>query len=99
VDQWQLEKLALAGLKNELFFYTPGVDKAANLAPSAKEASQILNDGFGNCYFVDLPIGARVALVPEDPTYMPALWIEERCKLQRSHERYTFYCARFDNLR
>ena len=34
VDQWQLEKLALAGQKNELFFYLPGVanDKLGNLA-------------------------------------------------------------------
>lgn len=27
VDQWQLEKLALTGLKHELFFFTPGVRK------------------------------------------------------------------------
>ena len=27
VDQWQLEKLALTGLRHELFFYTPGVAK------------------------------------------------------------------------
>jgi lactate racemase len=26
-DQWQLEKLALVGLKHELFFFTPGVGK------------------------------------------------------------------------
>ena len=25
IDQWQLEKLALAAIRNELFFYTPGV--------------------------------------------------------------------------
>lgn len=25
VDQWQIEKLALAGLRDELFFYAPGV--------------------------------------------------------------------------
>ena len=28
VDQWQLERLALVGLKHELFFYTPGVTAA-----------------------------------------------------------------------
>ena len=27
VDQWQIEKISLVGLKNELFFYTPGVSK------------------------------------------------------------------------
>jgi hypothetical protein len=34
VDQWQLEKLALAGQKHELFFYIPGIanDKLGNLA-------------------------------------------------------------------
>jgi nickel-dependent lactate racemase len=34
VDQWQLEKLALAGQKHELFFYMPGVakDRLGNLA-------------------------------------------------------------------
>ena len=29
IDQWQLEKLALAGLKNELLFYTPGAAREA----------------------------------------------------------------------
>ncbi len=35
IDQWQLEKLALAGQKYELFFYMPGIanDKLGNLAP------------------------------------------------------------------
>jgi lactate racemase len=65
IDQWQLEKMALVGLKHELFFYIPGVanDKLGNLAsrcfPSAQTAVAALLDG--------LPAGARVALVPEGP--------------------------------
>src|SRR6201996_3755238 len=37
IDQWQLEKLALAGQKHELFFYMPGIanDKLGNLASRA----------------------------------------------------------------
>ena len=65
VDQWQLEKLALAGQKYELFFYLPGLAgrKLGNLAsrcyeyPAAAVAAVL--DG--------LPAGARVALVPEGP--------------------------------
>jgi nickel-dependent lactate racemase len=64
-DQWQLERLALAGLKSELFFYTPGVDK--------KQLGI-----FGNGSFADLTeaisatldglaAGARVAVIPEGP--------------------------------
>jgi lactate racemase len=65
VDQWQLEKLALAGEKYELYFYTPGVTKgqlgflaecAFNSLPEAIAATL---DG--------LPADARVALVPEGP--------------------------------
>jgi nickel-dependent lactate racemase len=65
VDQWQLEKLALAGQKHELFFYIPGVaeDRLGNLASRC----------FGDCraaiaaVLAGLPAGARVALVPEGP--------------------------------
>ncbi len=41
VDQWQLEKLALVGVKNELFFYTPGVSKDATRLPGRSEPSTI----------------------------------------------------------
>jgi lactate racemase len=65
VDQWQLEKLALAGQKYELSFYLPGVtnDQVGNLAsrcfadPAAAVAAVLKG----------LPTGARVALVPEGP--------------------------------
>jgi nickel-dependent lactate racemase len=65
IDQWQLEKLALTGLKHELFFYTPGVSKrqlgflGANAFDDLDEAVAAVLDG--------LPAGARVALVPEGP--------------------------------
>jgi nickel-dependent lactate racemase len=65
VDQWQLEKLALTGLKHELYFFTPGVAKAqlgslgAHAFDTLEEAMAAVLDG--------LPTGARVALVPEGP--------------------------------
>ena len=71
VDQWQLEKLALTGLRHELFFFTPGVSRAqlgslaANAFDSLSEAVAALLDG--------LPAGARIALLPEGPyTYARA---------------------------
>jgi lactate racemase len=65
VDQWQLERLALTGLKFELFFYTPGIAKTelgflgARAFEDLSEAVTAVLDG--------LPPGARVALVPEGP--------------------------------
>jgi nickel-dependent lactate racemase len=65
VDQWQLEKLALTGLKNELFFYAPGVTKK-QLGGLGTRSFADLNEAV-NFVLQDLPIGARVALVPEGP--------------------------------
>jgi len=65
VDQWQLEKLALTGLKHKLFFYTPGVAKQQlgtlgdSYYPILEAALAAAMDG--------LPADARVALVPEGP--------------------------------
>jgi nickel-dependent lactate racemase len=65
VDQWQLEKLALAGEKYELFFFTPGVTRgqlgflALWAYSSLEEAVAATLDG--------LPPDARIALVPEGP--------------------------------
>ena len=65
VDQWQLEKLALTGLKHELLFYTPDISSAelGGLAPlvytTVEEAVAAVLQG--------LPSGARVALVPDGP--------------------------------
>jgi lactate racemase len=65
IDQWQLEKLALAGQKHELYFYVPGIGKeklgglAERAFPTAEAAVRAVLDG--------VPAGARVALVPEGP--------------------------------
>jgi lactate racemase len=65
VDQWQLEKLALAGQKHELFFYVPGVpnDKLGNLASRCFAGAQAATAAV----LAGLPAAARVALVPEGP--------------------------------
>jgi nickel-dependent lactate racemase len=65
IDQWQLEKLALTGLKNKVVFYTPGVS-AAQLGSLGKQAFGKLNEAVA-CLLEGLPRGARVALIPEGP--------------------------------
>lgn len=65
VDQWQLEKLALVGIKNELFFYTPGVTTnqlgclGSRLFSNLDEAVAAVLEG--------IPSSARVVLVPDGP--------------------------------
>ena len=65
VDQWQLEKLALAGRRCELLFYTPGVPPeaagalAGRMYSSPDAAVRALMDG--------LRPGARVLVIPEGP--------------------------------
>lgn len=65
VDQWQLEKLALAARRCELLFYTPGVplEAAGALADrmfaNPQEAVRALVNG--------LRPGARVLVIPEGP--------------------------------
>jgi nickel-dependent lactate racemase len=65
VDQWQLEKLALVGIKHELFFYTPGLtkDQLGSIGPrlftNIHQALAAVLDG--------VPPGARVVLVPDGP--------------------------------
>ena len=65
IDQWQIEKLALCGVRNELFFFTPGAsrDRVGFLRTRAfdnlEAAIGATLDG--------LPSGSRVALVPEGP--------------------------------
>jgi nickel-dependent lactate racemase len=65
VDQWQVEKLALAALRSELFFYAPGV-QAEDLGilkdryfPTLKEAFIAATAG--------LSPRARILLIPEGP--------------------------------
>jgi lactate racemase len=65
VDQWQLEKLALTGLQNDLFFYTPGVTKA-QLGALGDRLFYDLKQAL-NFVLKDLPSNARVALVPDGP--------------------------------
>jgi lactate racemase len=65
IDQWQLEKLALVGLKNELLFYTPGVAREA-LGSLGANAFGDVNEAV-DAIFSGLAPGARVALLPEGP--------------------------------
>ncbi len=65
IDQWQLEKLALCGMKYELFFYAPGVSKP-QLGCLGSRAFDNLNEAI-DATLQGLPAGARVALVPEGP--------------------------------
>jgi nickel-dependent lactate racemase len=65
VDQWQLEKLALTGLKNELLFYTPGAAREA-LGSLGPQSFGDVNQAIA-ALFSGLAPGARVALLPEGP--------------------------------
>lgn len=72
VDQWQLEKLALVGVKFEILFFAPGVSKAqlggmgSSLFGGLDEAVAALVNG--------LKPGARIVLIPEGPyTYTRAV--------------------------
>jgi nickel-dependent lactate racemase len=65
VDQWQLERFAMCGLKYEMFFYTPGAAKA-ELGCVAGRAFDTLEAAI-EATLQGLPKGARVALVPDGP--------------------------------
>ena len=65
VDQWQVEKVSLVGLKNELFFYTPGVSRK-QLGGLGATAFEDLGSAVA-ATLNGLPAGARVALVPDGP--------------------------------
>jgi len=64
-DQWQLEKLALTGLQNELFFYTPGVTKQ-ELGGLGRYSFSNLDEAIVHV-LNGLPADSRVALVPDGP--------------------------------
>lgn len=72
IDQWQLEKLALAGLEHNILYCTPGVSPSqlGALAGSAfTQPEEAIAALFGS-----LPHGARVALIPDGPyTFARAL--------------------------
>jgi nickel-dependent lactate racemase len=65
VDQWQLEKLALTGVRHELFFYAPGVTKR-QLGYAGANAYEKLGDAVA-AVLAGLPSNALVVLVPEGP--------------------------------
>jgi nickel-dependent lactate racemase len=65
IDQWQLEKLALCGVKFELFFYAPGAAKERLGCLSERSFDDL--DEAVSAVLAGLPDGARIALVPEGP--------------------------------
>jgi nickel-dependent lactate racemase len=65
VDQWQLEKLALAGLKHQLFFFVPGVSRD-QIGWLGEAYYDTLNAAIAAA-MEGLPADARVALVPDGP--------------------------------
>lgn len=65
VDQWQLEKLALCGVKHPLFVYAPGAD-VSELGCVGDRAFRSLEAAMTATLY-GLPHGAHVALVPEGP--------------------------------
>ena len=65
IDQWQLEKLALTGLKHKLVFYTPGASPS-QLGCLCTQTFDKLSDAIASL-LSGLPPGAIVALVPEGP--------------------------------
>jgi nickel-dependent lactate racemase len=65
IDQWQVEKLALAALRSELFFYTPGV-QAEDLGTLKNRYLPTLKDAV-TAATANLSRGAGILLVPEGP--------------------------------
>src|ERR1700674_5915295 len=65
VDQWQMEKLAIASGQNEILFYTPGISKS--VMGSFGDSSFATVDEAVQALLAGLPAGARVAVVPEGP--------------------------------
>ena len=65
IDQWQLEKLALAVLRSELFFYTPGV-RPDDLGILSGRCFATLQEAV-EASTAELSRGAKVLLVPEGP--------------------------------
>jgi hypothetical protein len=75
IDQWQIEKLALAALKADLFYCVPGLPSPyleALWGPAFRSPEEALN-----AFFAGLPRGSRVAVIPEGP-YVLASAASER---------------------
>jgi lactate racemase len=65
IDQWQLERLALASLSSKLFFYTPGVE-AAELGLLQDRYFACADDAIAAAT-AGLSRGSRVLLIPDGP--------------------------------
>jgi nickel-dependent lactate racemase len=65
VDQWQLEKLALTGLRNDVLFYVPGVPASAMGALEEKRFHNI--DAALVAFFQGVPRDAQIAVIPDGP--------------------------------
>ena len=65
VDQWQLEKLALVGLKHDVLMYTPGI-ASEDLGALRKDAFDSAPEAVA-ALLSRLPKNARVAVVPDGP--------------------------------
>jgi lactate racemase len=65
IDQWQLEKLAIATQKAEIFYCVPGLPQQymeALWGPGFRSPDEALR-----AFFAGLPRGSRVAVIPEGP--------------------------------
>lgn len=65
IDQWQLEKLALAVKKAKIFYCVPGLpaeQRNALWGPAFDCAENALR-----AFYQDLPRGSRIAVIPEGP--------------------------------
>ncbi len=65
IDQWQLEKLAIASLSSNLFFYTPGV-KSEDLGLLRSQYFPSLEDAV-SAATAGLPKGSKILLIPDGP--------------------------------
>jgi len=65
IDQWQLEKLALAGRRFELHFYVPGLpeDLRPYLGPHVYSRPEQALAGFVR----GIKTGSPIAIIPEGP--------------------------------
>jgi nickel-dependent lactate racemase len=64
-DQWQLEKLALTGLVNDLYFYAPGTSPDQLGSLGTRSFADL--DTAVEHLLCDLPPEASVALIPDGP--------------------------------
>jgi nickel-dependent lactate racemase len=65
IDQWQLEKLALAAKKAKISYCVPGLpaeQRNALWGPAFDDADAALK-----AFYADLPRGSRVAVIPDGP--------------------------------